>query len=44
MNKPETGEQPMPTDEPGVVNDYGPRQRVQPGTKRDFGNQLVDAL
>ncbi|KGT94780.1 hypothetical protein NG99_07035 [Erwinia typographi] len=44
MNKPETGEKPMPTSEFGVVNDYGPRQRVQPGTKRDMENKMVDVL
>lgn len=44
MNKPETGEKPMPTGEFGVVNDYGPRQRVQPGTKRDMENKMVDVL
>ena len=44
MNKPEFGENPMPTGEFGVVNDYGPRQRVQPGTKRDMENKLVDVL
>ncbi|MNC36277.1 hypothetical protein D3C75_847910 [compost metagenome] len=44
MNKPETGEKPMPTGELGVVNDYGSRQRLQPGTKRDIENTLVDVL
>ena len=44
MNKPEFGENPMPTGEFGVVNDYGPRQRIQPGTKRDMENKLVDIL
>ncbi|MFA9597489.1 hypothetical protein [Citrobacter telavivensis] len=28
MNKPETGEKPMPTGENGVVNDYGPRTEI----------------
>ncbi|EPM0025139.1 T6SS effector phospholipase Tle3 domain-containing protein [Citrobacter farmeri] len=28
MNKPETGEKPMPTGENGVVNDYGPRRET----------------
>lgn len=44
MNKPEYGDKPMPTGEFGVVNDYGPRQRVQPGTKRDIENTMVDVL
>lgn len=44
MNKPETGKKPMPTGEFGVVNDYGSRQRVQPGTKRDIENKIVDVL
>ncbi|WP_345769037.1 hypothetical protein [Citrobacter amalonaticus] len=44
MNKPETGEKPMPTGENGVVNDYGPRQKVKPGSKRDTENQVVDIL
>lgn len=44
MNKPETGEKPMPTGESGVVNDYGPRQRVKPGNKRDTENEMVEVL
>ncbi|MCO5783374.1 hypothetical protein LOD26_18910 [Citrobacter sp. BR102] len=44
MNKPETGEKPMPTGKNGVVNDYGPRQKVKPGDKRNTGNQVVDNL
>ncbi|KKY75871.1 T6SS effector phospholipase Tle3 domain-containing protein [Klebsiella michiganensis] len=44
MNKPETGEKPMPTGESGVVNDYGPRQRVKPGSKRDTENEMVEVL
>lgn len=44
MNKPETGEKPMPTGEFGVVNVYGPRQRVKPGTKRDSENTMEDVL
>lgn len=44
MNKPEAGEKPMPTGEFGVVNDYGPRQRVQSGTKRDIENQVVNVM
>lgn len=39
MNKPETGEKPMPTGENGVVNNYGPRQQVKPGNKQDTENQ-----
>ncbi|ECW3532207.1 DUF4150 domain-containing protein [Salmonella enterica] len=44
MNKPETGKKPMPTGENGVVNNYGPRQRVKPGSKRDTENQMEDVL
>ncbi|QPJ99863.1 DUF4150 domain-containing protein [Enterobacter mori] len=44
MNKPETGEKPMPTGENGVVNNYGPRQRVKPGNKQDTENQMEDVL
>ncbi|EAO2688010.1 DUF4150 domain-containing protein [Salmonella enterica] len=44
MNKPETGEKPMPTGENGVVNDYGSRQKVKPGSKRDTENQVGDIL
>ncbi|HCL5282478.1 TPA: DUF4150 domain-containing protein [Salmonella enterica] len=44
MNKPETGEKPMPTGNNGVVNDYGPRQKVKPGNKRNMENQMVDNL
>ncbi|POP47737.1 hypothetical protein CHU32_00920 [Superficieibacter electus] len=28
MNKPEVGKQPMPTGKDGVVNDYGPRRKI----------------
>ena len=34
----------MPTGESGVVNDYGPRQRVKPGSKRDTENEMVEVL
>lgn len=34
----------MPTGKNGVVNDYGPRQKVKPGDKRNTGNQVVDNL
>ncbi|EOF5101235.1 DUF3274 domain-containing protein [Salmonella enterica] len=34
MNKPETGKQPMPTGEYGVINDYGPREIVDLRTDR----------
>lgn len=44
MNKPEFGDKPMPTGEFGVLNDYAPRQKVKPGTKRDMENTLVDIL
>lgn len=44
MNKPESGKYPMPTGALGVVNDYGPREKVKPGNKRDMENQMVDNL
>lgn len=41
MNKPEHVNG-MPIDDSfGVVNDFGPRQRVNPGSKRDVENQVV---
>ncbi|KEY56975.1 DUF3274 domain-containing protein [Serratia sp. DD3] len=44
MNKPELPHG-IPTDkEFGVVNDYGPRQRVKPGSKQDSENQMVDVV
>ena len=43
MNKPERPHG-MPLGDSGVVNDYGPRQRVEMGDKRDTENHTVDIL
>lgn len=43
MNKPERPNG-IPTGDFGVVNDYGRRQQVQPVTKRDMKNKMVDVL
>lgn len=40
MNKPETGDKPMPTGESGVINDYGPRTRKEQTGMRDINGQM----